>query len=384
MPSSRTKVASGDLSVSAVGDMMFDRRLTPPRMYYHHPAVATCIPGLTFVGIPFINGASSRTLLASDGLLVDGIDMTAHATESVVLDLSESAEDPYYPFVGVEAELRRSSIVFGNLECPLSTRGRRWRNDQCYSAPPHFAAALASIPFHVVSFANNHCLDFGELAFYDTLDALNAAGIAVVGAGRSIEEACREARFDVNGVRIAFLAYTMVGSDSVFACDGECGAAPLNPVLLETDVRRVRSDVDLLIVSAHWGAEMMARPWPWLARFAHHMVDAGVDVVFGHHSHVPSAIEIYNGRPICYSLGNFCFGHGHTFWGDNMIIRLLIRDARPVALEVTPITGCYQPRLMDDIRAAAFHQLLVQMSEPFGTVVESEHGRSHVTISEPC
>ena len=356
------------ITVSAVGDIMPDRRLRPPRTFFHYPDVSTC--GGPFEGqirFPFPNTRESAQWLSSFDRHVHGVHATAHAATSIPLETSPELEQWDYPFRGIADELRSSDVVFANLECPLSVRGRRMSNDVTYSADPAFAAAMAAAGIRVVSFANNHCFDFGEVAFHDTLAALKANGIAVAGAGASLEEARQPAVVEAGGVRIAFLGYSMIGPDAIYATDDECGVAPLNPMMVGQDVARIRADVDLVALSLHWGVEARPIPWPRLVDLAHDFVDCGVDVILGHHPHVPGSIEVYRGRPIFYSLGNFIFGHDHANWGDNMLVRLHVDDRRLSQVEILPVRGRYQPAVVDGDAAAAFHRQLTAVSHLFGT-----------------
>ncbi len=373
--------ASDRLRVTAVGDMMFDRRLQSPRIFHHQLSLSTCIPGLAPQGIPYVNTEASRRWVQSGSIDIDAIEVTSHASTSQALDLPAAAKTFDYPFAAVRDELRRADLVFGNLECPLSKRGRRARNDACYSADPRFAGALAAAPFHVLSFANNHCMDFGADAFRDTLEVLREHGIALIGAGTTLETARCPAVFERAGTRIAFLAYNMVGPDEVFACDSECGVVPLNAMMVEEDVGRIRNQVDLVVVSAHWGAELVPEPWPWLVSFAHDMVDCGVDLVLGHHPHVPGSVEIYRNRPIFYSLGNFCFGHSHAPWTNNMIVSVVIEERRLRFAELIPIAGTYQPRLLAGAECEAFAARMLELSSPFRTTMSVTGGRIRVPIA---
>lgn len=367
--------------ITAVGDLMFDRRLQPPRIFFHYPDVSTCGPFFEgHVRFPFPNTHESLHWLSALDRHVHGVHQTAHAAQSIGLELPEDAEQFDYPFRAIVDELKQSDLVFGNLECPLSTRGRRMSNDQAFAAAPGFARSMAEAGFRVVSFANNHCFDYGEIAFFDTLDVLREHGITVVGAGASLQEARRPAITDVGGVRIAFLAYSMIGPDWIYATNGECGVAPLNPMTVGEDIVRVRADVDLVVLSVHWGVEGRATPWPRLVEIAHDFMDSGVDVILGHHPHVPGSIEIYNGRPIFYSLGNFIFGHDHSSWADDMIVKLHVGGRRLSRVEVLPVRGRYQPAVVDGDDAEPLRRHLAAVSRPFGTTFSVSPGSCTIDL----
>jgi poly-gamma-glutamate capsule biosynthesis protein CapA/YwtB (metallophosphatase superfamily) len=359
---------TGHFTITAVGDMMFDRRLTPPRVFYHYPDVSSV--GGAFEGhirFPFMNTRKSVEWLAALDRHVDGVHATSHLADSIALDLPPDAEDPDYPFSRVAGAFQSSDIVFGNLECPLVSGGRRMMNDACYSASPAFAGAMAKAGVRVVSLANNHRFDYGEPGFLATMDALRANEIAVVGAGPSLEEARAPALFAIRGITIAFLAYSMIGPDWIFATDGESGIAPLNPMIVGEDIRRARAETDIIVLSLHWGIEGRATPWPRLVDLAHDFIDCGADVILGHHSHVPGSVEIYHRRPIFYSLGNFSFGHDHRVWGTDMIVNLHCDRDGVKQVELLPIRGRYQPAVVEGELAVRFHRYLSAVSRQFGT-----------------
>lgn len=374
------------ISLLAVGDMMFDTRLHQPRVFFLTPEIATCAPGTSSAfSVPFVNSEESRRWLTRRGHATFGIELTSHAAESV--GLTDVDPDPAYPFRAIRNELQNADIVFGNLECPLADRGRPLTNDQCYRASPVFAESLAAASFGVVSFANDHCMDYGEVAFLDTLDALHRNGIATVGAGASLDAARRPAVIEQNGVRVAFLGYTMVGPDLGFAVGGECGAAPLNTLVVAQDIRRIRLDVDHVVLSVHWGTAGCGRPDARLVDLAHQLVDAGADVILGHHPHVPGSIEIHRGRPIFYSLGSFCVGHDRASWDQNMMARLALNADGVSDIEIVALAGGarsrYQPHVLANGSAAPFHRLIDRLCRPFGTSVEpSGEGRWKITAPD--
>jgi len=347
---------------------MFDRRLVPPRTFYHFPDVAACGPFEGQIRYPFVNSRESVEWLACLERNVEGVHLTSHAGQSIGLQLPLEAEAADYPLEFIAPVLRQSDIVFGNLECPLSLNGRRHSNDASYAAQPVFASAMARAGFQVVSFANNHCFDRGEAGFLDTLDVLAESGIAVTGAGRSLDAARAAALFSVNGVSVGFLAYSLVGPDWIYATADESGVAPLNPLVAGQDIARIRDQVDMVVVSVHWGVEGRSAPWLRQIELAHLLVDSGADILVGHHSHVPGSVEVYRGRPIVYSLGNFIFGHDHSTWGDNMIVRFHVEGKRCRKVEILPIRGRYQPAVLSDSAAIGFHTQMNDISRMFSTV----------------
>jgi poly-gamma-glutamate synthesis protein (capsule biosynthesis protein) len=201
-----------------------------------------------------------------------------------------------------------------NLECVLSDRGRPW------SDPPkvfHFrsdarnVAVLQAAGIDAVSLANNHTLDYEYDALFEMLGVLDAAGIQHAGAGRTLAGAARPAVSERAGRKIGLIAFSdneppweaTEAKPGIFYLPIDLGD-PRAAALLEA-VRQARAEVDLLVVSAHWGPNWGRQPLPGHVFLGRALVDAGADVVFGHSCHVVQGIEIYHGRPILYSSGDF-------------------------------------------------------------------------------
>lgn len=201
-----------------------------------------------------------------------------------------------------------------NLECVISDRGEPWaRTPKAF----HFrsdarnVAVLKAAQINAVSLANNHTLDFEEVALRDMLRLLDNAGIAHCGAGASLVEAAHPVITEVQGLRIGLIAFTdnqpeweaQPESPGVFHVPIDVGDQRTSK-LFEL-VRYTRQRVNLLIVAAHWGPNWGYAPPTEQVPFGRALIDAGADVVFGHSGHVCRGIEIHHGRPIIYSAGDF-------------------------------------------------------------------------------
>jgi poly-gamma-glutamate synthesis protein (capsule biosynthesis protein) len=217
----------------------------------------------------------------------------------------------------LHARLRGVDALLVNLECCLSTRGTPWRHTYHpyhFRADPSWAVpALRAAGVDCCSLANNHVLDFGREAFLDTLDALDEAEIARVGAARTEAAAWRPARVAADDLDVWVVAFT--DNTPEFAAEGdEPGTARVEIDPDDPSVRRrVRRaldaagerDPDLLVASLHWGPNMVEHPPDRFRRFARWLVDAGVDLLYGHSAHVFQGIELYDGAPILYDVGDF-------------------------------------------------------------------------------
>ena len=149
-------------------------------------------------------------------------------------------------------------------------------------------------------------------------------------------------------------------------------------------MERVRSRADFVMVSVHWGLEGEGRSRAGFVQLAHQLVDYGVDVILGHHPHIPGSIEIYKSRPIFYSLGNCIFGHGHRYWIDNMIVKLTLDGDHVRTTEIIPIGSRgieqYQPRMLSGERAEKLIEVVRAISEPFRTTITLSDGKGVINL----
>jgi poly-gamma-glutamate synthesis protein (capsule biosynthesis protein) len=204
-----------------------------------------------------------------------------------------------------------ADIALVNLECCISDSGGPWdpgRKAFHFRAPPRAIDALTAIGVRAVWLANNHALDFGRQALVDTLDHLARAGIAVVGAGRNLEDARAGRTVEAGGARIGLVAFADHPAD--FAATSEtpgiawvdmAGGAP--GWVLE-QIRRLSRTCDVVIGGPHWGPNMRASPPARHRTVAGDLVAAGLGALAGHSAHVVHGIERIGGAPICYDLGD--------------------------------------------------------------------------------
>lgn len=251
-----------------------------------------------------------------------------------VADIGPDRDDPRECFALVRDELRKADIAFCQLEVNLTDRGVRLPQVRhTHRAKAATASALKDAGFTVVSFSGNHCMDWGAEGFSDTIDNLRAAGLAVVGVGPSIVQARAPVVQTANGVRVAFLAYSSILPANYWADDNRPGCAPMRawtiyeqietdqpgtPCRVHTfanradlaamvaDVQAAREVADVVVMSIHWGIHFVpAVLADYQAEVGHAAIDAGVDLVLGHHAHILKGVEVYRGKPIFYSMGNF-------------------------------------------------------------------------------
>lgn len=287
------------------------------------------------------------------------------------------------PFAAVEKSLR-ADLLFANLETVLSVRKlpepKTSRRFPIISSPPQAATLLSQVGFDVVSVANNHAFDYFAPGFTDTLSHLDAAHIVAIGGGRTAKDAAAPFVRTVNGVRVGMLAFA---SGVNRAAHGNAFVSRrYSPAALQS-VRALRSQVDVLLVSVHFGIEGYAQPIPKQTQFAHAVIEAGADVVIGHHPHVLQSIEWYRGRPIFYSLGNFLFGKQPKVRRQTAILHLELgtgqNPLRAASLEPILIREeTERPDIPSEAEAQEIFSRLRRASRGFNVHLEEKQGRLEV------
>jgi poly-gamma-glutamate synthesis protein (capsule biosynthesis protein) len=268
--------------------------------------------------------------------------MTDPVTVLAAGDVGAKRRDLDSMFVGCRAALQAADLAFGQLETTISDRGAIVPNARlAMRAPAAMAAAAKRAGFDVMSFAGNHCLDWGYEAFDDTLRHATDAELLLCGAGGDIAAARRPALFDVGGMRVAILAASSILPEGYAAGENKAGCAPLRahnvyeqiehdqpgtPARIRTypnredlaaicgSIERAAAEADIVLLSVHWGLHMTEAVLADYQRIAAHAaIDAGAHAVLGHHPHILKGVEIYRGRPIFYSLGNFAIEQPHVW-----------------------------------------------------------------------
>lgn len=216
--------------------------------------------------------------------------------------------------------LKTADVTFANLEGVLLEGGVAAKqcksSKSCYvfRSPPHYANYLKEAGIDVLSLANNHARDFGEEGRGSTMAILGAKGLYHSGRIGDV------ARMTVKGLKVSFIAYAPFGGSHDM----------LDIPLMQSQIKALAQTSDVVIVSMHGGAEgkdVMRIPFKNevfygedrgdVVAFSHAAIDVGADMVIGHGPHVPRALELYKGRLIAYSLGNFATYQGINITAEN-------------------------------------------------------------------
>lgn len=242
----------------------------------------------------------------------------------IILDVPE----PDHWMAGIAPVTRAADVAIGHLEVPHTDRGVEMTGDvPAPGADPGHLAALARAGITAVSMGGNHIADCGAIGIADTRDELDRLGILHSGAGADLAEAGEPAIIVRGGHRIALLSFNCVGPEISWAAEDRAGSAyvairaadggpsrpqaelveidPASQRRMEVAIGAARADADLVIVALHKG--VTHRPGflaPYERPLAHAAIDAGADIVAGHHAHIAQGIELYRGRPIYHGLGN--------------------------------------------------------------------------------
>ncbi len=309
-----------------------------------------------------------------------------------------------------------ADIAFGNFEIPLSNRGYPREKLITFRADPEVAPDVGKLGFDVLSLANNHILDYGYEALFDTIHLLRGQGIRLIGAGSNLAEASAPVVLEANGWRVGFIAFTSLLPTGAAAAPERPGLSPIHvhsayeincywqmeepgePMIVtprtwadDADVSYaagciagLRDECDFTCVSMHWGFGASEELATYQRPLGHALIEAGADVVFGNHPHAVHAVELYRDKAIFFSPSTFI---GQQVREDASPIALAIwaamsPDGYVMHLDIEP-DGSYRTRIIpvsldtDGLAAIARGEVfdriadrLVRLSAQLGTRVE--------------
>jgi poly-gamma-glutamate capsule biosynthesis protein CapA/YwtB (metallophosphatase superfamily) len=274
----------------------------------------------------------------------------------------------FYPFEKVANLLTQADLAIGNLESSLGEGGEAENKNYTFRAPVGAVDALRQAGFDVLSLANNHAMDYGEETMLSAITLLDENGIAAVGAGMNQAMAYSPVILDMQGLRLAFLAYVDVPVEGTgfdtrqwVADETDPGVAWAEPEQIRKDVSSARSFVDIVIVLLHSGYEYIPEPNEIQVAAAHAAIEAGAALVLGHHTHTLQPLEFYRGGVIAYGLGNFAFEQAGL--PETVILNIWIDRSGVRELEVIPVLIRYDGQPVpapeeqgDRIRAIIYSQ----------------------------
>lgn len=272
-------------------------------------------------------------------------------------------------FTGEIREVIKSAdFSFVNFESPVVEDGYKpilkcGPNLRC---TPEAAEAVRYAGFTGVTMANNHILDFGAEGLRRSVECCQEQGLDVVGVGENLHGAEKVLYLEKDGRKLAII--NCCEHEFSIATESEAGANPLNPIRQYYAIQETKKQADYVLVIVHGGHEHFQLPSPRMQETYRFFIDAGADAVVNHHQHCYSGYEIYNGKPIFYGLGNFCFdwlGNNTKTWHEGYMVNLIFEDTN-VSFELHPYTQClHQPGVffMHDKEKKDFEDCIKKINE---------------------
>ncbi len=251
-----------------------------------------------------------------------------------------------WPFSLVKDVLAEDDLTVANLEVVLSTkRNPRQKKAINLIGKPEFVEVLHEGSIEVVNTANNHAWDFHAAAYHEMLGYLDEAQIPHFGTLYSGQPEGSDVYpvVDVKGIKVGFAGFSY--------------PQDYDKKRITNRIAQLREQgAQIVVLSLHWGREEKPQPESGQVLFAKYCIDAGADVIYGHHPHVLQSVQFYKGKPIFYSVGNFTFGTMSHVDPDTGIFQLTwdIADGEPVLrrFSVVPCrtqgSGDYRPYILTD------------------------------------
>lgn len=296
--------------------------------------------------------------------------------------------------------LQSADAVIANLECAITRCTRRWTKTPKvfhFRADPVAIDVLRAGNIRCVTLANNHTLDYGEEGLLETLRYLDMADLDFAGAGHNLAEAEEPALFEAAGLKVAVISLT--DNEPAFAAGKS--RPGVNYLRIATDshtLRRLDEWIDrarcagaqFIVLSPHWGPNMIEFPLPHHIDFAHEAIECGVDLVFGHSAHVFQALEVRDGKPIIFDAGDFLDDYAvdarlRNDWSFIYLVEIDACERRVTHVRMIPVRLTYaRVDVAQAAEAEAIRQRMVERCADFGTRLVHTAEGLEVAIGEPA
>lgn len=296
-----------------------------------------------------------------------------------------------YPFEYTKNILHNADIAMANLEAPLTHRTDAFMEKKfILKHSPDAVEAIKSAGFDALTLANNHIMDYGPGGLQDTMDILNKTGIKHTGAGKNSKAARTPVIVNIKNKKIAFLAYSLVFPEEYYATDDSSGTAQGILDNIKSDIKDIKKDVDIVIISFHWGEEQMKYPKEYQVKLARLAIDNGARLVIGHHPHVIQGVEKYKNGLIFYSLGNFVFGSfGPAIpqRPEGMIAILSFSQNGVISGEIIPLNVdnrdvLFQPKPLQSEKFEDAIRNIQDISSKFQVKLDAKAGKGYLRFND--
>lgn len=230
--------------------------------------------------------------------------------------------------------MQTAGVIFANLECTFSLRGKPLDRIPVFRLNPESFPIVKESKINIVSVANNHMSDYGPESFQDTLDLLDKNNIAHIGGGLTREDSLKPCIMEIQGIKLGFMGFRE--KETRISNRTDVYTAEIDESISRR-IKMLRPMVDWVILSLHFGWEYQSYPSPQDVALCRGFIDAGADIILGHHPHYPQGIEKYKNGIIAYSLGNFLWDQnfiGHT--SSSYILQLELSKNRIISARAIP------------------------------------------------
>jgi poly-gamma-glutamate capsule biosynthesis protein CapA/YwtB (metallophosphatase superfamily) len=314
-----------------------------------------------------------------------------------------------YPFRGTAGLLQSADLTVGNLEGPIAVNATMKKQRYPYKVPPWTLKGLAWAGFDQVSLANNHLADCKQEGMTETMQYVSEAGIGYFGAGKNRDEAAQPRIVDVGGTKVALCGFVTGETylhDLKSAQEPKAyerrdkkirqhmGASATQPGTIVASaksvaemIRKAREQADIVIFFPHWGIRYHRPVSDYQQELARAAVDAGADLVVGHHAHFWQPVGSYKGVPIVYGIGNFAFGSANSMADAGLLVRALVKDKRVQIVELFPTYSKnadkrvrFQTKIKKGEFANAALAEMAEQSRPLGATIAVENGRGVIRL----
>jgi poly-gamma-glutamate synthesis protein (capsule biosynthesis protein) len=283
-----------------------------------------------------------------------------------------------YPWGNSLPLLAQADLRIINLETTLTTHAKKNPKVFNFKALPDRVKTLQSAHIDIINLANNHSLDFQEEGLAETIATLDAAGIHHVGAGANIEKACKPFIIIKNGIKIGIIGYTD-NEPTWKASDNKPGINYIRVGDIDTiknQIATLRPLVDIVIISSHWGPNMVQVPSSEFVEFAHAIIDSGADIIHGHSSHIFQGIEIYKNKIIMYDTGDFINDYAvdpQLRNDQSLFFAITIAKNGPISIALTPvIIKNMQVSIANGTEKEEIMLRIQQLSQQFNTTISRD------------
>lgn len=245
------------------------------------------------------NQSTDITFLAAGDIML---------SRNVAGTMAKNNKDALLPFNGLRTLLTSTDFNFANLESPFSgDDSYNPTGSLVFNAPTWAFGGLTQYNFKVLNLANNHAMDQGKDGLLYTKKLLTDKGIMAVGTGKDLNAAWQGGVYNSNGVRVGFVGASFSSLNDGGKATNNYVARIEDTAHLKTSIANLKKTSDFVVATLHAGTEYTRTPNAAQTAFAHAAIDDGADIVIGAHPHWAQTFEIYKGKYIFYSLGNFIF-----------------------------------------------------------------------------